>query len=186
MDNGASSYRRFLDGDDNGLTEIVRDYKDGLILYINGFVENISIAEELMEETFFKIITKRPRFKAKYSFKTWLYTIGRNVAIDYIRHNSKQADVPLDEVANYLKEECDLEKMYIIEEQKITVHNAIKKLHIDYRQVLWLVYFEEFSNAEVAVVMKKNDKQIKNLLYRAKNALKSELDKEGFIYEELH
>lgn len=33
MDNGASSYRRFLDGDDKGLSEIVRDYRDGLILY---------------------------------------------------------------------------------------------------------------------------------------------------------
>ena len=31
MDNGASSYRRFLDGDDNGITEIVENYKDGLI-----------------------------------------------------------------------------------------------------------------------------------------------------------
>lgn len=85
MDNGASSYRRFLNGDDEGLTEIVRDYKDGLMLYLNGFVNNISTAEELMEETFFKIITKKPRFREKYSFKTWLYTIGRNVAIDYLR-----------------------------------------------------------------------------------------------------
>ena len=45
MDNGASSYRRFLDGDDKGLAEIVRDYSDGLILYLNGVVNNISIAE---------------------------------------------------------------------------------------------------------------------------------------------
>ena len=30
MDNGASSYRRFLEGDDNGIVEIIRDYKDGL------------------------------------------------------------------------------------------------------------------------------------------------------------
>ena len=36
MDNGASSYRRFLDGDDKGLAEIVRNYSDGLILYLNG------------------------------------------------------------------------------------------------------------------------------------------------------
>ena len=50
MDNGASSYRRFLDGDDKGLAEIVRDYRDGLILYLNGVVNNISVAEELMEE----------------------------------------------------------------------------------------------------------------------------------------
>ena len=70
MDNGASSYRRFLDGDDSGLEEIVRDNKDGLILYLNGFVGNIYVAEELMEETFFKIITKKPKFYAKNNFKT--------------------------------------------------------------------------------------------------------------------
>ena len=50
MDNGASSYRRFLDGDDKGLEEIVRDYKDGLILYLNGFVNNFFTAEELKEK----------------------------------------------------------------------------------------------------------------------------------------
>ena len=44
MDNGASSYRRFLDGDDEGIVEIIRDYKDGLILYLNGFTQDISTA----------------------------------------------------------------------------------------------------------------------------------------------
>lgn len=52
MDNGAGSYRRFLDGDDDGIVEIVRDYKDGLIFYINSYVNNIHIAEELTEDTF--------------------------------------------------------------------------------------------------------------------------------------
>ena len=185
MDNGASSYRRFLDGDDKGLAEIVRDYKDGLILYLNSFVNNIFIAEELMEETFFKIITKKPRFRAKFSFKTWLYTIGRNVAIDYIRHHSKQADISMADMENYLKDEYDLEKMYIVSERKIAVHRALRKLYPEYQQTLWLIYFEDLSNAEAAKVMKKNARQMKNLVYRAKNALKSELDKEGFVYEEL-
>lgn len=36
MDNGVGSYRRFLDGDEEGLAEIIRDHKDGLILFING------------------------------------------------------------------------------------------------------------------------------------------------------
>ena len=34
MDSGADNYRRFLDGDDEGLAEIVREYKDGLILFV--------------------------------------------------------------------------------------------------------------------------------------------------------
>ena len=185
MDNGASSYRRFLDGDDKGLAEIVRDYRDGLILYLNGIVNNISTAEELMEETFFKIITKKPKFNAKYSFKTWLYTIGRNVAIDYLRHNAKQSDTAFDDLENYIRDEYDLEKLYIIEERKITVHRALRKLNTEYRQVLWLLYFDGLSNVEAAIVMKKSSRQMKNLVYRAKSALKSELDKEGFVYEEL-
>ena len=47
MDNGADSYRRFLNGDDNGIVEIIRDYKDGLILFLNRYVNNIHIAEDL-------------------------------------------------------------------------------------------------------------------------------------------
>ena len=62
MDNGASSYRRFLDGDDTGIVEIIRDYKDGLILYLNGITGNIHTAEEIMEDTFVKLVTKKPRF----------------------------------------------------------------------------------------------------------------------------
>ena len=185
MDNGASSYRRFLDGDDKGLAEIVKDYRDGLILYLNGIVNNISVAEELMEETFFKIITKKPGHNAKYSFKTWLYTIGRNVAIDSLRHNAKQSDTSFDDLENYSPDEFDLEKLYIIEERKIAVHRALKKLNAEYRQVLWLLYFDGMTNSDAAVVMKKNSRQMKNLVYRAKSALKSELDKEGFVYEEL-
>ncbi|MBR3974854.1 MAG: RNA polymerase sigma factor [Clostridia bacterium] len=185
MDNGASSYRRFLDGDDKGLAEIVRDYRDGLTLYLNGIVNNICVAEELMEETFFKLITKKPRFNAKYSFKTWLYTIGRNAAIDYLRHNTKHTDTSFDDLEKYIQDEYDLEKLYIVEEDKIAVHRALKKLHPEYRQILWLLYFDGMSNCEAAVVMKKNTRQIKNLVYRAKSALKSELDKEGFVYEKL-
>ena len=52
MDNGASSYGRYLEGDDSALTEIIRIYKDGLTLYLNSFTNNIHDAEEIMEETF--------------------------------------------------------------------------------------------------------------------------------------
>lgn len=185
MDNGASSYHRFLDGDDKGIAEIVGDYKDGLILYLNSYVNNVFIAEELTEDTFFRLITKKPKYFGKSTFKSWLYAIGRNVAIDYIRHNSKMLNFPIEDMENYLREEQNLEQSYIKEERKIIVHKALSELTTDYRTILWLVFFEGFSNAEAAIVLKKNERQIKNLLYRAKQSLKSKLEKEGFIYEEL-
>ncbi len=183
MDNGASSYRRFLDGDDNGIAEIVENYKDGLILYLNGYVRNIFIAEELTEDTFFRLITKKPKYSGKSTFKSWLYAIGRNVAVDYIRHNSKILNVPIDDAENYLTEEQTLEQSYIKEENKIIVNKALYELTPEYRNVLWLVYFENFSNKETGIILKKTERQIKNLLYRARKALKSKLEKEGFEYE---
>ena len=185
MDNGASSYRRFLDGDDAGIVEIVRDYKDGLILYLNGYVGNIFIAEELAEDTFFRLITKKPRYWGKSTFRSWLYAIGRNVAVDYIRHNSKMIHTPIEDMENYLSEEQSLEQSYIKDERKIMVHKALSELATDYKAVLWLVFFEGFSNKEAAVALKKNDRQMKNLLYRAKQSLKSKLEMEGFDYEKL-
>ena len=183
MDNGASSYRRFLDGDDNGITEIVENYKDGLILYLNGYVKNIFVAEELTEDTFFRLMIKKPKYLGKSTFKSWLYAIGRNVAVDYIRHNSKILNVPIDDVENYLIEQS-LEQSYIKEENKLVVNKALNELIPEYRNVLWLTYFEEFSNKETAIILKKTERQIKNLLYRARKALKSKLEKEGFEYDE--
>ena len=184
MDNGASSYRRFLDGDDEGIEDIVRDFKDGLILYLNGIVKNIYTAEELAEDTFFRLMIKRPRFSGRSSFKSWLYAIGRNIALDRIRRDVKTSSIPIEDMESYLSDEYDLERSYIKEERKIRVHRAMGKLPDDYRQVLWLTYFEDFSNKETSVIMKKNDRQIRNLLYRAKQSLKCELEKEGFTYEE--
>ncbi len=185
MDNGESNYRRFLNGDDDGLTLIIKDYKDGLILYLNSYVNNIYLAEDLMQETFFKIAVKKPKFKGKSSFKTWLYTIGRNLAIDHLRHNSKVSAFSIDIMGNHIEDEENLEKIYIKNERKIIIHKALTTLKPEYRQVLWLIYFECFSNEEAAQVMNKSKRQIENLLFRAKQSLKATLDKEGLEYEEL-
>lgn len=185
MDNGAESYRRFLQGDDTAFVEIIRDYKDGLILYLNGFVNNILTAEELTEDVFFKLVTKKPRFNEKSSFKTWLYTIGRNTAVDYLRRNSKQKEVSAEEIRETEDERLSLEQSYIKQERLLLIHRALEKLKPEYKQVLWLVYFEDFSQKETAKIMKKSVHSVETLVYRARLALKAELEKGGFIYEDI-
>ncbi len=185
MDNGASSYRRFLSGDDDALTQIVGDYKDGLILYLNAYVNNIHIAEDLAEDTFFRLIIKKPKFAEKSTFKTWLYSIGRNIAVDHIRRNRKNTSISFDDIERCLADEQDLEQSYLKEERKIFLHKAMSKLNQSYKAILWLVYFEGFTNREASVILNKTDRQFTNLLYRAKQSLKITLQKEGFVYEEL-
>ena len=91
----------------------------------------------------------------------------------------------IDSIHRFLQDEIDLERQYIIQEQKIALHKAIQRLNPEYYQVLWLIYIEGFTNEEVSFVMKKNARQLKNLTHRAKSALKEQLEKEGFVYEGL-
>lgn len=184
-DHGANCYRRFLNGDDSGMVEIIDIYKDGLILYLNGFAGNIQTAEEWMEEVFVKLVIKKPHFRGKCSFKTWLYTIGRNVALDALRRSLKLPEVSMeDSLIDSADEGENLEQAYLRQERKIVVHRALRKIKSEYRQVLYLLFFEQFDNGEIAQIMKKSKRQIENLIYRAKMSLKSELEREGFIYEE--
>ncbi|MBQ7500418.1 MAG: RNA polymerase sigma factor [Clostridia bacterium] len=186
MDNGASSYRRFReDEDEQGLIEIIRDYKDGLTFYLNSFVGNISIAEDLCEDTFVLLGTKKPKDKGKGSFKTWLYTIGRNIAIDHIRKSRRNGSVSLESISELSDDEIAFENEYIREERKIALHRALGQLKAEYRQVLWLFYFEEMPAKEIALIMKKSVHSVETLTYRARQALRQQLEKEGFSYEEL-
>lgn len=183
MDNGKDSYARFLSGDESGLVEIIQEYKDGLMLYLNGFVHNIHLAEELTEDVFVKLGVKKPKDKGGSHFKTWLYTIARHNAIDYLRKNARSRTLSLEECAD-LSAECEsVEATYFREQRKVTIHRAMGRLKSEYRQALWLVYFEGFSYQQVAAVMKKSVHSIETLVYRARRSLKAELEKEGFVYE---
>jgi RNA polymerase sigma-70 factor (ECF subfamily) len=184
MDNGAKYYLSYLDGDNSGLDKLVELYNHNLIFYINGFVGNIAAAEDIAADTFVELIVKKYRFKNDYTFKTWLFKIARNNAIDHLRKQSKWAEnSPIEDFETELADNEMLVTTLLKEEQNKQLHNAMKQMHSDYRDVLHLVCFENLSYDEAATVMKKSGKQIKNLVYRAKQALKLELERKGFIYE---
>ena len=181
MDNGASSYRRFLnDGDVKGLDEIIIEYSDGLMLYLTSIVGNAQTAEELTEDTFVLLGIKKPKFKNKSSFKTWLYAIGRNIAIDYLRKYSKKSCISIEDAPEMIDYEITVEESFIEKENQIVLHKAMRKLPTKYQQVLWLIYFEGFSNKEAAKIMKKSLRSLESILYRARKSLRSQLETEGF------
>ena len=137
-----------------------------------------------MEDVFFRLAVKKPRFKGRSSFKTWLYAIGRNAALDHMRRRSRFAEKPAEKYLSGVSSGEDPENAYIRAERDRALYEAIGRLTPDYRQALTLSYFEELDNAQIAAVMKKNNRQVENLLYRAKAALKKELEKEGITHED--
>ena len=175
MDQGSIAYQRFLEGDESGLEEIIASYKDGLILYLNTLVGNIALAEDLAEDTFVRLFTRKPRDKGTGSFKTWLYTIGRNLAISHLRKMGNQATVSVDTL-EYLSGGEEPLTAYLQEESRRELHRAMEKLKPEHRQILWLIYFDNLSYQEAAKVMKKSVHSTEMLASRARQALKTQLN----------
>ena len=178
MDNGASSYRRFLDGDESAFEDIMKDLFRGLVFFIDGFVHDTHAAEDIAIDTFSDLVVHRHRYNFKVTLKTYLYMVGRSRALDYIKHRKVIEFTELSEVQNLADDEA-LEETVLQSEQKRLIHAALAKLPQDMRAAVHLIYFDEMTYEEAAKVMKKNRKQVDNLLYRAKKELRVILGKDG-------
>ena len=179
MDNGESSYRRFLDGDESAFEDIMKKLFRGLVFFIDGFVHDTHAAEDIAIDAFSDLIVHKYRYNFKVSLKTYLYMIGRSRALDYIRHRKVIDFVELSEAQAVADDSEALEEMVLEDDRKRQVNAAIAKLPEDMRAVVHLIYFEEMTYEDAARVMKKNRKQVDNLLYRAKKELRIILGKDG-------
>jgi len=179
MDNGASSYRRFLNGDQSAFDEIMQELFHSLVFFINRYVKDIHTAEDLAIDTFSDLIVHRHRYNFKVTLKTYLFMVGRSRALDYLRHRKVLNFVELSEAESIASDEQSLEELMLVDERKRVVNTAIAQLPEDMRVAIHLIYFENMTYEEAAKVMKENKKQVDNLLYRAKKELRIILGEDG-------
>lgn len=162
-----SLYRQYLSGDDAGLEALMKKYGDPLTLYIDGYLHDVHEAEELMLDVFAYLFTKKPRIRDG-GFKAYLYKAARHMAL---RRKSKRRRLfSLDELA---------EEVIRTEERNRVLHFCMGEMNPDYREVLYLIYFEDMSYAQAAEVTGKTVKQITNMVYRGKESLRRLLEREG-------
>lgn len=182
-DPGVASYERFLHGDDGGFEDIVRAYREGLILFILGYVGDAFAAEDISQDVFVKLYVKRPKFRPDASFKTWLYTIAKREAQNYIkkRRRERGTDEGIPDDGDEGTEDAVSE--LVGDERRRALHRALSELNDDYRAVLYLLYFEYMTPREASSVMGRSPRQIHDLIYRAKSSLRAVIERGGEKYE---
>ena len=174
-------YRRYLQkGCSDDLRVLLERHREGLTLFLNGYVHNLEDAEELMMDAFAVAASGTAKFRGSSSFKTWLYAIGRNQAMHHLRKNRLRL-VPIEEEIEAPGEAPDLG--ILREERNRELYLAMARLTPEYRQVLYLLYFEEMDHEQIADVMGKNRKQVYNLADRGRAALRKELELRGISTE---
>ena len=171
-----SLYRQYLNGDDAGLEALMKKYGDSLTLYIDGYLHDIHEAEELMLDVFAYLFTKKPRIRDG-GFKAYVYKAARHMAL---RRKSKQKFLlSLDELTGEPDGRLLVEEIIRTEERNRVLHLCMEEMNPDYREALYLTYFEDMSYAQAAEVTGKTVKQITNMVYRGKESLRRLLEREG-------
>ncbi len=179
LPNAEEIYLRYItEYDDRDLEVLLAAYRDGLYLFLLGYVKNEEDAEELMIDTFAKLAVDKPDFENRRngSFKSWLYAIARNNALMHIRKHKMEA-VPLEEET--AADANTPESVLLKDEQNKMLYKALSGLKADYRRALMLLYIEGLTHEEIAQAMGLRLRQIYNLIDRGKKALKKTLEGMG-------
>ena len=180
--NAEEVYLRYItEYNEKDLEQLLLAYRDGLFLFLLGFVKGEEDAEDLLMDTFARLAVDKPDFDPNRggSFKGWLYAIARNNALMHIRRG-KMKTVPLEE--ELLSDEDTPESAYLKDERNIKLYKAMSTLKPQYRRALTLLYIEGLKHEEIAQAMGVRIKQVYNLIDRGKKSLKTTLEGMG-IYD---
>ena len=133
-------------------------------------------AEDITIQTFSKAFDKLHTFNEKYSFKTWLIAISKNIHIDLIRKmkssiRSETADEGAEKYNKIADESPSIEDTLISEQHLAQLLSDIKQLKPQYQEVIHLRYFQEKSYKEIAEYLQEPMSNIKVKLLRAKKLL---------------
>lgn len=180
MSSAEESYRRFQNGDRTGFDAVIDAYRENLIFFLLRYLPAGEDAEDAAEDAFVELLLHPWRESRGASLKTYLFALGRNKALNLLKKQKRRADFG-EESLLCREDAAALEDDLCQSETRRELLEALDSLSPDYREALYLLYFEELSLDETAKVMKKNKKQIENLSYRGRQALKERLGKEEFL-----
>ena len=167
-------YIKFMNGDKESFNSIVVKYRSTLVSFVYKIINDLDIAEDIVQESFVYLYKTKKDYDFKYTLKTYLFTIAKSRAINYLKLNTIK-EVPLEE-NNIVKEHNNGIDDYLIrKESKEHLLKNINSLKYEYKMVIYLREFEGFKYEEIAEILNKSIPQIKMLLYRARKSLKSKI-----------
>ncbi len=140
-----------------------------------------SVAEDVLQEVYFKVLDGRARFDRRSSLKTWLFGVIRMTAREHRRWSvlrmlrGRRSDEDVPDIADSARAP-DSEAAARQNAERIA--GALARLAERQREVLHLVFYEDLTIAEAAVVMGVSIGTARQHYERGKHALAAILDKE--------
>ena len=181
VDSEALRLRR---GDPEAIVALLERYQHRLYRYLLRIVHEPATAEDLFQQTWMRVAENVKRFDPTRQIEPWLFSIARNLAIDYLRRmrpESLDAPLPSGETRGDMLADPRTERWLAAferiasEERSIRIAGSLAELPPIYREVISLRFEEEMKLEEIAEMLDVPLSTVKTRLRRALEAMRTSL-----------
>lgn len=161
------------------LETLMRQYGNDVLRLAYLYVKEYHLAEDIFQDVFLKVNQNLNYFREECSIKTWILRITVNTCKDYLKsayHNRVQR---LSEEQEQTLAADDVYEAVETKQDLRYVRDIVEQMPKKYKEVLWLLYFEEKTLKETAYILGIREGTVKSRASRAKEKLKQELYRSG-------
>lgn len=152
------------------IERLVQKYSSMVLQIAYQYSFNKSEAEDITQEVFIRLYNNIKKIKNEEHIKAWLIRVTINLSIDYNRNYWNKNTTSLDENYKYFDEETK------------DVFNELKKLTPEYRNIIYLYYYQGYKISEISEILSMNQNTVSSYLNRARKELKHILEQGGELY----
>jgi RNA polymerase sigma-70 factor (ECF subfamily) len=158
--------------------EILYDrYHQRLFHFILRFLRERALAEDILQETFLRLLKVRKKYRTGYHFSTYLFTIGRTLCLDALKTWERRHILVSEEDHIMRAADPSKNRSRMLEEVEMVgmLGNEIRKLPQDQREVLIFSKYSGLPFKEIALIVESTPGAVKQKVYRAMLTLKQRL-----------
>ena len=187
-DEGVQLMLAWQAGDEAAFDDLVEAYSGRVYALLTRFLGQSSRREDLVQETFIRVLRARDRYQPTARFSTWLYRIVFNLATNERARSAPRRHLSLDQgsdantgdqtLGELIIDETSGEPSDELERRDVVgaVRAAIAELPEQQRMALILAKYDELPYSEIAEVLESSEKAIKSMIHRARTTLRVALE----------
>ena len=177
--------KKFQEGDVGAYNQIVFRFKDRLLNFIYRFVNDLDLAEDLVQDTLLKLYTHKDSYQEIAKFSTWLYTIAANLARTELRKKKRRKTFSVTELSRddreFIIASSDVDPSEDLSSQNFekSVQRALAELPDDFKTIIILRDIQELSYDEISKIVDVPLGTVKSRINRGRVKLQQLLKKKG-------
>lgn len=172
----AELVRRIRAGDERALEQVFRSYYSGMCAFVRRFVHAPDISEELVQDVFFKLWTKRETLSEIDALRTYLFRAARNTALNHLRRRKLETAWEEQEAAR--GEQATLgatDDEAATDEVTRAVNEAVGRLPMRCREIFLMSRQGGLTYSEIATRLGISVKTVETQMGRALKSLRASL-----------